>query len=83
MSATLKRRLSALELVKQGENGPALVLILQGESMESCGGLLVSHDGVALKIDRHEGESLAELTERAKAQGAGLTLVQYLPTAQN
>ena len=77
MSASIKRRLSALELAKRADDGPQLVLILESEGMGNASGLLVSHDGLELRIDRHDGESVQDLTTRAKAQGAGLTLVQY------
>lgn len=79
MSASIKRRLNALQLAKRANDGPQMVLILECEGMDGAAGLLVSHDGLELRIDRHDGEHIQALTARAKAQGAGLTLVQYLP----
>lgn len=77
---TLKRRLHALEMFKRVAAGPELVLILESAGMGNASGLLVFHDGRELRIDRTDGESLQDLTARAKGQGAGLTLVQFLPT---
>jgi hypothetical protein len=79
MSASVRRRLSALE--RSGSaTAPSLLLVVNRAGTENCQDDIMGIDCDGTRLDRHHGESIGSMIDRAKAQivGGGVHIMRLI-----